>query len=617
MATDVDISRHVGSHQPGDPGEAARHAPGTSGRDHAVVVRTTASILALACVYASLHGAIAASTPRFEPTIHNDDWAYTTPVRTLCERRQLQLHKLTGALALPQIMAGWVVCELGGGFRFSLLRNMMVWQGFVPIVLLWLFLRLLGLPRSHATCGSLLFLVNPIVVSLTWSFQTDIVYVSFLLAALIMSLLAERHGNVLLVVAAALIMLLACLTRQSGILVALGAAGHWAMRRRWGWAAVTSLVVPLTLATENWLIVQSSLTYLPMAKDHVRTALWDLSPGRLLYAGYETLHVLLFLGLTLLPLVVLANAARHGLRTIAMVIVAAILIAGVYLLDVPSHRSVLLGNYIYTGERWGIGPPTLEISNACPRGVATGGESTTVARALGVVGFLSGSFFLPKLAVAFGRLVGAMRCWRADPGTLAELAFWTSLAGTIASTALIGHVVVDRYVIALCPLATPILLRPSVSARRLRWAVLPVCLVGAVVAWAGVVDYWRWNGARWAAAEWLESQGVSPDRIDGGYEYNALHDTLGLPPELLSPEERQRRAGIMKARAGKDTYCLRYRPRPHEEAVAQFPYESPIMGSTEAIYVTRQVADRTPPTKGLVPQAATSPQRNRRTLTQP
>ena len=617
LATDVEISRHRDFEQPSDLGEAARNSPGSNRGGRSAKIRTGMSILVLACVYASLHGAIAVSTPRFEPTVHNDDWAYTTPVRTLCERRQFQLHRLTGALALPQIVAGWVVCELGGGFRFSLLRNMMVWHGFVPIVLLWLLLRLLGLPRGHATCGALLFLTNPIVVSLTWSFQTDIVYVSFILAALIMTLLAERHGNALGVAAATLLLLLACLTRQSGILVAAGVAGYWAMKRRWGWAMLTSLVIPLTLAAENSLILQSSLTYLPMAKNHVRTALSDLSPGRLLYSCYETLHILLFLGLTLLPLIALANAGRHSSRSIVMVIAAAILIAGVYLLDVPNHRSVLLGNYVYTGERWGIGPPTLEISNAAPRGVATGGESTTAARVLGVVGFLSGCYLLPTLALALGRLVGAIRRWQADPQLLVELAFWSSLAGTICSTALIGHVVVDRYVIALCPLATPLLLRRNVSARSLRWAVLPVCLFGASVAWAGVVDYWRWNGARWAAAEWLESQAVSPDRIDGGYEYNALYDTLGLPPELLSPEERQRRAGIMRARAGKDAYCLRFRPRPDEDVVAQFPYDSPTMGAAEAIYVTRQAANKTLSTGGIVPQAATSPKQNRRSPAQP
>ncbi len=574
--------------------DAARENGGWGRASHVSRGGRLVPVVTLACVYAALHGAVALGIPWYEPTIHNDDWAYATPVRTLCDEGRFQLHRLAGPLALPQILAGWAFCELVGGFSFSLLRTMMVVHGIVPVLLLWHLLRTLGFPSRLAWCGCLLFVVNPIVVSLAWSFQTDLVYLSFTLAAAIGILVADRDGKPQTLVLAAVMLLLGCLTRQNGIFVAAGGAAYLAFRRRWSWAMVTALVIPITMAAEKWLVFQSSLTYLPLAGAHVRQALSDLSPGRLFHGFYETLHVLLFLGLALSPLLLFSGVTRKGYRGVAAVLTGAVLLGGVYLLDAPKKRGVLLGNYVYIGQRWGVGPATLEISNADPVGVAAGGEEKPAVRILNLVGYVSGCLLLGTLVFTVARLCSALRRWTADPLTLVELTFCLSLAGTVCSSALIGHVLVDRYVMLLCPLAIPLCVRPDASARRLTAAVLPVCVLSAWVAWAGTADYWRWNGARWAAAAWLESRGVGPERIDGGYEYNALHDTLGLPPEIMRPADRKRRAEILKARAGRDTYCLRFRPDPSEEVTAKIPYDSPIMGAAEAIYVSRQRAAQPP-----------------------
>jgi len=599
LATSVDLGERGDSGTPPGAVDAARES---SGPGRAICLSRGGSlvpIVALACIYAALHGAIAVGIPWYEPTIHNDDWAYAAPVRTLCDEGRFQLHRLTGPLALPQILAGWALCELAGGFSFSLLRTMMVVHGIVPAVLLWYLLRALGFPRRLAWCGCLLFLVNPIVVSLAWSFQTDLVYLSFTLSAVIGILVADRDGKPQTLVLAVLMLLLGCLTRQNGIFVAAGGAAYLGFRRRWSWAMLTALVIPLTMAAEKWLVFQSSLTYLPLAGEHVRQALADLSPGRLFHGAYETLHVLLFLGLALCPLLLLSGVTRQGYRGVAAVLTAAVLLGGVFLLDAPKKRGVLLGNYLYIGERWGIGPATLEISNADPIGVAAGGEDKPAVRILNLVGYVSGCLLLGTLAFTLARLWGALRHWRAEPLTLVELTFCLALAGTVCSSALIGHVLVDRYVILLCPLAIPLCFRPDASPRRLMTAVLPVCVLSAWVAWAGAVDYWRWNGARWAAAAWLESQGVSPERIDGGYEYNALHDTLGLPPEIMRAADRNRRAEILEACEGRDTYCLRFRPEPSEQVLAKVPYDSPTMGAA-AVYVSRHRAAK--PTVPSVPR---------------
>jgi hypothetical protein len=261
-----------------------------------------ASVLLLTTAYIALHASIAWSIPSFEPAVHNDDWTYSFAVQKLCDEGKLQLHRLTGPLSLPQVLAGWAVCEVWGGFSYSALRAMMVVHGIVPVWLLWALLRRLNFTHGQATLGTLLFLVNPITVSLTWSFHTDLIYLSFLLGALLAGLRAEESQRATHVAWSTCLLALACLTRQGGIYIAAALALYWCLKRKYRWALSVLSVVPLTLLVERWLTTQSSLTYLPFAKGQIIGAVADMSVGRLIYCLMETVRLVSFLGLLLLPL---------------------------------------------------------------------------------------------------------------------------------------------------------------------------------------------------------------------------------------------------------------------------------------------------------------------------
>jgi hypothetical protein len=539
-------------------------------------------------------------------------------------------------LALPQILAGTAWCKAAGGFSFTNLRTMMVLHGVVPVWLLWLFLRQLKVARGPAMLAVLLFCVNPITVSLTWSFQTDLVYLSFVLAASIVTLWADREPEPLdsavrgspdpapgatdrspesgrpavggfgevgrpapnasapqnrgrtfgLVLAAAALLLLAFLTRQSAIFVTAAVAAYWGLRRRWLWLACTLAVVPLMLVLEKWLIWQSELTYLPWVKGHLSRSLGDWSLGRLAYCAYETLHVVIFLGLLLLPLLVVAQKKLTPSRW-ALTLAAFVLVVGVFFLDVPAHRTALLGNYIYAGQRCGIGPATLELSSGNPAGVAQGGERPMLMSIIALAALVGGGLMLVKLGDVAASFVRAIRHWSGGPQFLAEAAFCATLAGTLVASVLIGRTAFDRYVWLLCPLVMPLCLRPEPPLRRLLAICVPVALLLAIVSYAGVVDYWRWNQARWQALAWLESQGVAPERIDGGYEFNAIHNLLAMPAEMMTEQDRQRQAAIVAARRGRKVYCLRFAPRTGERVAARVPYQTPLLAGTQDIFVVR------------------------------
>ncbi len=305
-----------------------------------------------------------------------------------------------------------------------------------------------------------------------------------------------------------------------------------------------------------------------------------------MFCSYEILHAVIFLGLLLVPLLVAARPQLTPGRW-ALAVAAFLLVAGVLVLDLPAHRTALPGNYVYAGQRWGIGPATLEVSSANPAGVAQGGDHPLLRPIIAVAAFVGGGLCLVRLGGAAVSFIRAVRRWSCGPIFLVEAAFWASLAGTLTTSVLIGRTAFDRYVWALCPLAMPLCLRPELSLRRLAAVCVPVGVLLAVVSYAGVVDYWRWNQARWQGLSWLASQGVAPERIDGGYEFNAIHDTLGIPAEMMTEHDRQRRAAIEAARRGQDVYGLRFAPRPGERVAARFPYQTLLLDGTQHIFVVR------------------------------
>lgn len=632
----------------------------------------------LVAVYVILHGAIAMGIPAFEPAVHNDDWVNALVVKQLCEEERFQLHRLTGALALPQIIAGWAWCQAVGGFSFTALRTLMVLHGLLPVWLLWWFLRRLNAGRAAAMLSTLLFCVNPITVSLTWSFQTDMVYLSFILGAMLATLRTNRgaalracgadafpHGEraasdetqeahehragrcpkdvqlasasvidpcfvrakkivssfeARFVLVAAGLLWLAFLTRQNAIFVTAGVAAYWGLRRHWLWLTCTLALIPLMMFAEKWLTGQSELTYLPWVKGQLIRSLGNWPVGRIVFCTYETLHLVMFLGLLLLPMLVAAApelmrtkhvaaplrdaelgfgeterqgtgmsclSARVSVGRCMWLLAALALVTGVLLIDIPSQRPVLLGNYIYVGERCGVGPATLEISNANPAGVARGGQHPILISLISVAGLIGGTLMLVVLGDATKRFARAIRFCSCGPRFLADVAFWASLAGTLAASVLIGRTPFDRYVLLLCPLAMPLCIRADVPLRRLLAIVVPVTVLLAVVSYVGVVDYWHWNHARWQALSWLDSQGVGPERIDGGYEFNAIHNTLALPPEIMTKKDWQQHAAILDASRARETYTLRFTVQPQDHVAARFGYQTHLRADTQYIHIVQ------------------------------
>lgn len=557
----------------------------------------------LACCGA-LHLAIALSIPWFEPATHNDDWVYAHPVRRWLASQTWELHPAAGALGLPQIvaacLAGEVLQSLGvrlltdGHAPFALLRGGMTLLSLAATWFCFRLLRQLDVPPRLAWWSTLLFAANPLTVSLAWSFHTDLFAATCVLGAL--AVLTQREQpSVRDALLAAGLFGLATLTRQTALVLSVAAAILLARRGDRNAACVIGLGACAAWLLQRVLGDALVTPYLRYANGVLSAALRRPSLGQAFIFVYEGLHAVALLGLFLLPLL----GWRSGERLARRWLLAGAFAMGVMALcDASSGRGVLCGNYLYLGERWGVGPPTLEISQADGAGVGRL-RPGIVGTLVTLSGLLGGTWLVARLGSELVSLVRAVRTGSIERRQFVATLLFVELGVLLAVTALLRRPIFDRYVLTMLPLglalaspSTPSLRAREASGTRAepdRRSFLVPAAGGLlfVLSYVSTVDYWQWNAARWKALAWLESQGIPPTAIDGGYEYNGLHETLAQPAALQA---------LLPARpAPQDTappthfYTVRFAPRSaDEEIVARFAYRRPLVGTRRHLVVARR-----------------------------
>ncbi|MCX7015427.1 MAG: glycosyltransferase family 39 protein, partial [Candidatus Sumerlaeota bacterium] len=198
----------------------------------------------------------------------------------------------------------------------------------------------------------------------------------------------------------------------------------------------------------------------------------------------------------------------------------------------PSFRMPALGNILYNV---GAGPLLLRDTSilnlphwpAAPAGVWI---------AIRVVGAIGAGLALPTVVLLLIRIGRAF----AD----AAGGFLLLLLVLHASALALQPLFFDRHVLFSLPLLMAVALRAAPSdderppPRALKRTTAGYVLAVLVFAFAigATHDYLAWNRARWKALDWLmETENVSPTRIDGGFEFNGSY--LYDPSYQKTPEK--------------------------------------------------------------------------------
>jgi hypothetical protein len=158
---------------------------------------------------------------------------------------------------------------------------------------------------------------------------------------------------------------------------------------------------------------------------------------------------------------------------------------------------------------------------------------------------------------------------------------WTSLLMLVLT--LTTYWFWDEYLLVFVPLSIFLALRAGEIVQRgfvLGGLVCAALLLYGVIEIGGNLS---WNAARWQAGQKLIAQGVSPETIDGGFEWTGWYEFETTLPQALA--QGQWSDQFAWASLTPDRYILAFEALPGYRVVDRVPYHAPLLGYTGDVYV--------------------------------
>jgi len=481
----------------------------------------------------------------------NDDWAYAWTARRLATTGELRLLDW-GAPSLASHAAWGALVVRYFGPSYVLLRTGTLAFAGVGVLLLYAIGRRASLPPPAAALLSGLTWLSPWCFGLSFTYMTDVPWLTLMLGAQLALLTAERGQATRLLVAGTLLML-AALSRQFAVMAAPAAVALVALdarregeagwrRRAWRRAAV--LLAPLVV---GFVAYQAWYTGAHGATLANRSTLRRILSTTPLDWAMNLSCVWHYAGLWVAPIALGCAAAGRlrGMTTPRFARIAAgllLVFVAVDLLDslIGAHGRLgldrarqplmpYLSNTVYV---LGIGPLTIADvylgRSPFPHRPWAVGVALTALSTFGGV-------YAATWLVAAGRRVAMRLAWLRATAAPADAAAGEDVARDRALMVLpgaaalhlawvcgTGSLVFDRYVMVTMPAILWVALDGARGAfgRRGAAAAVAVLALGALFSVLGTREYLGWNAARDGLVRALEARGVPGDAIDGGFEVN-------------------------------------------------------------------------------------------------
>ena len=500
----------------------------------------------------------------------NDDWIYSSAVKQRLATGHDVIDMDTSAYLYPQRFYGTALGWLFG-FSFTLMRVSGLLAAFACLVFAYRILARLGFRTFLCFAGTVALLANPIFLNLSYTFMTDIPYLAFFLAALLLYIRAAQTGEKLALWGASFLTIIALTQRQTGLLLTPAVMIFFFLQRKrrplspFDWAVLLLPVAAFAALTAargggnlqgfdpRWLLNPSEWAKLyrlvPLSKLRQMAGADPLD----LFA-IVTLSLPAYLGLFTLPLLLggwLGSLRKRAALPAGLFTVSALCAGGFF-----AAQSFLQGTNVAGRLQVTSMPFLTNILNRCGVGPAAGnvlaGECVSVlpdAAWQGVtIAAVLGGALLSALGIHWGfRKLLAIR-WKAlaySPSGEERAEKGVSCVGLMVLAGafqILPFYVVwpqDRY---LLPLLLPAAVLVLETFRNVRWSAAATAL-GLIIFYlygaVSVQDYLSWNRVRWELSGELLAEGVPPEHIDGGFEWHGWHFAYKYPrsvkPKRTSP----------------------------------------------------------------------------------
>lgn len=497
-----------------------------------------------------------------------DDWTYAWSVEHLLKTGHLAVLDWSAQYPIFQTLWGapWALLF---GFSFGVLRLSTVVLAIFGCGALYLTLRELGLNRERSLLGALALAANPVFFVLSFSFMTDVPFLSMMNLAVLCYVAGIKRDQAAWLWAGGLFATAAFLSRQIGFLLPLALLPCLSLKDR-GWPRLLKQTIPLAASLLGmgllwlWMAQSFGVTSAMALKAGGIRYLFSVSPGDYLGSNVFLLLQVIF---AIFPLLIAGMLFKPKWRPVtlgALAIGAAILLR-LYFGEVPSP--------VPDGEVWSL----KELANV--RGLIQGNVAVLhrfswLVRALLVIS-------IAVLAAGIGRLLFETR------GRITKPARLMATSGLLQLGIINGlWLYYDRYYMVLLPsliyLALKLTLKTGLS-RVVAWGGVAVL---SFVSISGTWDALRFNQACAEAFDYLRATGVPAAEIDAGYSLTGW--VQYAHPENLPPGANPDEDAPWVTSKKELPYVVSNTPLPGHEVLKEISWRGSLWAVSNKVYVLRK-----------------------------
>lgn len=501
----------------------------------------------------------------------NDDWAYTHNVVSILNGN-FELSDWPAMTLISQTLYGVVWCKIFG-FSFSILRISVLTIGLAGLFLLYHWFLQLTKNKKQALLISFTLTFNPIYFSLCYTFMTDVPFLVSCIAAAYCYYKYFNGRKLNTFFYATFFSAIATMIRQPGLLLPasfllLNLFFYKQNLKILFIAAISLLGISAVLFGYQHYI--KSIGQIPESYSSVSLIFRALQkPGYGILFFKRIAALSFFYGLFLLPVVTILTpywwkTSSKRLKIAAVCVASLILIPTfIYIQKFP------IGNVFYN---LGLGPKVLKDSywriNLSPV------FPVFVLWIIYIVGAI-GSFLLTfSIVAAINQFI--LKQWK-DQALRWHLFIFIILLGYFWFL-MFGNYFFDRYFLPILFFLPFFLIPATFKVPQINnWIASGILGIMILFSVAATHDYLSWNKAKWTGLNKLSLAGISPNQIDGGFEFNGWYKT-----GKRNPEDPSKKSWYF---VDDDKYVVSFGPICNYHTIDKHSYFSYLTLSTNNIYV--------------------------------
>ncbi len=527
----------------------------------------------------------------------NDDWAFVRALETLVFKGTMPTTGWgpSGAPGGPSLIVHLLWGRLftfWGGFSITTLRISVLTLAILGSFALLVLLRKAGASPWVALWGSLTLVLNPLFLSQSFTYMSDITFAAMAIFALLLLHAGIERGKTSIIVLGLLFALCSILTRQFGVVIPAAFVATCFLHPRgrdlgrWKMVFLATIVDLIPWVGYEYFLYLIGSTPITHHQIFSNILLYPQTKGLFAYLQFLCVNFflagLLYVSFLISPVLVLRYRTFSEWKTFRFFFVLLTLILLLFesalFMGLINPQIYLFRNVIFN---LGIGPILLKDTYIL--GIT---RTATISKPLY---YLLLYWAILAMFVLCGLMLSSLRrLLRPDSGSKGrQIKFFSILA---LSAGLIYLAIItpggfhDRYLIPVCAFfivwtiadCEPGLDQPLGPAALLGG--LPPLLILALLAVFGTHDFMDMKRSVKQAQDYLVGQlDVKPCEIDGGLEFNGYH--------CYSPDFHPKK-GLSWWWVRKEDYVITLGPLPDYRVVRTFPFKRYI-GPDGAVFVLK------------------------------